>query len=63
MYTKGIRKIFTSNAAGKTLNEVQEMAVNAGFEVLSHNGLIYVRLTKKSWIETSLSISDFEVKL
>ena len=61
MYTKGIRKIFTSQrTAGTSLNKTMDDAIAAGFTVLTFNGDIYVTTEVGNlWIKTAFELSDF----
>jgi hypothetical protein len=63
MYTKGIKKIFTS----KTLRNIeiaQTDAESSGYSAMSYNGDIYVRPIEvlHSWCKTPFTIDDFSDK-
>jgi hypothetical protein len=58
MYTKGIRKIFVPRDAGIPLTTAVVMAIDAGFQALSFNGVIHIE-SSGVWVETVFHITDF----
>ncbi len=67
MYTKGVRKIFTCKNVKKSLEQHTELAEAGGFDALTFNGKIQVRVEVKidnvsvgyRWVETCFHITDF----
>ncbi len=62
MYTKGIRKIFSTNAVEANLSMVESMAEAAGFNALAFNSRIFIRVQGEDfngWLVTCFHITDF----
>jgi hypothetical protein len=60
MYTEGIRKIYSHNGMYGSIDKICELAEDAGFKALTHNGLIYVFHTRGGWFQTDFTIEDFK---
>ena len=63
MYTNGIRKILSCNKPGQTLEEICGVEQTHGYDVVNHNGNIYVCINKDlvaMWAKTVLTIDDFK---
>lgn len=67
MYTRGIRKIFSYKGVSINQNTVEALAETAGYDALTFNGRIFVRVEMKvvdfdvgfRWVETCFQITDF----
>ncbi len=59
MYTKGIRKIFTTPKHYGHIDELFKMAEAAGFSACAHNGFIFVNSKGLKWAPTDYELSGF----
>jgi hypothetical protein len=59
MYTKGILKVFNHPGQYGSLGRLTKIAEDAEFEALSHNGVIWVKESKESWVKTPFLFEDF----
>lgn len=60
IYTAGIRKVFMSQKV-QSKEQLFEQAYQAGFKLAFFNGQVYSMVARINWIETPLTIEDFEV--
>ena len=59
-YTQGIRKVFLPESRYGHIDTLFLWAEQAGFSLVSHNGLIWARVEKDEWVKTTLTIEDFQ---
>ena len=62
MYTKGIRKIYTSHTPAHKLHMIQAMAEGAGYDALAFNGYIFIRILSEDftgWVNSCFRVTDF----
>ena len=62
MYTEGIRKIYSygHNGIYGHIDKICELAEDAGYKALTHNGQIYVKVKDDAWLKTEFTIDDFK---
>jgi hypothetical protein len=60
MYTEGIRKIYSCQIGIGHIDNICNLAEEAGYKALTFNGEIYVFAGKYTWIKTEFKIDDFK---